>query len=108
MSNLWAFFPICQAQGLLLKMLLICTCWYSFLWHWSSVGFAMPGRTETYGGLDTMFSAWLFKLCFSWFQKETYHPTEEDEKADVVGGIRVVEARLVYSIALSLDTEFDF
>lgn len=82
MSNLWAFFPICQAQGLLLKMLLICTCWYSFLWHWSSVGFAMPGSTETYGGLDTMFSALVIQsYAFSWFPKmKTYHPTEEDEK----------------------------
>ena len=82
MSNLWAFFPICQAQGLLLKMLLICTCWYSFLWHWSSVGFAMPGSQETYGSLDTMFSALVIQsYAFSWFPKiKTYNPTEENEK----------------------------
>ena len=38
MTNLWAFFPIAQAQGLFLKGLLICTAWYSILWHWTETG----------------------------------------------------------------------
>lgn len=83
MSNLWAFFPIAQSQGLLLKVLLICTCWYSFLWHWVLVGFAMPGNSNTYGSLDTMFSALVIQTyAFSWFPKfKTFKPTLEDEKA---------------------------
>tara|TARA_E500000331_G_C17218972_1_gene697158 strand:+ start:714 stop:1631 length:918 start_codon:yes stop_codon:yes gene_type:complete len=82
MSNLWAFFPICQSQGLLLKFLLICTCWYSILWHWSCVGFAMPGSSDTYGGLDTMFSALVIQTyAFSWFPKlKTYIPRKKDEQ----------------------------
>lgn len=81
MTNLWAFFPIMQAQGLLLKTLLILTCWYSILWHWTQAGFPMPGDKMIYGNLDAMFSALVIQAyALSWFPKlKTYKPTKEDE-----------------------------
>ena len=36
MSNLWAFFPVMQAQGLWLKILLIMTCYCSMSWQCES------------------------------------------------------------------------
>tara|TARA_B100000945_G_scaffold317707_1_gene321084 strand:+ start:815 stop:1732 length:918 start_codon:yes stop_codon:yes gene_type:complete len=82
MSNLWAFFPIMQAQGLWLKILLIGTCWYSILWHWTQVEFPMPGSWELYGTLDTMFSCSIITAyALSWLPKiKTFRPTPEDER----------------------------
>ena len=82
MTNLWAFFPIMQAQGLFLKILLIGTCWYSILWHWTRVGFDMPGNHDMYGALDAMFSTNLIiAYALSWMPKcKTKRPTHEEEK----------------------------
>lgn len=81
MTNLWAFFPIVQAQGLFIKGLLICTAWYSILWHWSSNGLKFPGNSNTYGALDIMFSTIIIiSYAISWLPKaKTYKPTYEDE-----------------------------
>ena len=77
MSNLWAFFPIMQAQGLWLKILLIGTCWYSILWHWTQAEFPMPGSSDLYGTLDTCFSCCIIiAYAISWLPKiKTYKPT---------------------------------
>ena len=48
MSNLWAFFPIMQAQGLWLKILLILTCYFSITWHWTNIGLSLPNDTSFY------------------------------------------------------------
>ena len=82
MSNLWAFFPIMQAQGLWLKGLLIGTCWYSILWHWTQAKFPMPGSSDMYGTLDTCFSCCIIiAYAISWLPKiKTYKPTPEDER----------------------------
>lgn len=82
MTNLWAFFPIMQAQGLFLKSLLIGTCWYSILWHWTRVGFEMPGNHDLYGALDAMFSTNLIiAYALSWMPKlKTKRPTMEEER----------------------------
>ena len=82
MSNLWAFFPIMQAQGLFLKSLLIGTCWYSILWHWTAAGFDLPGNHDIYGALDAMFSVnIIIAYAISWLPKiKTKKPTIEEEK----------------------------
>jgi hypothetical protein len=87
MSNMWAFFPIVQAQGLWLKLLLIGTCWYSILWHWTQVEFSMPGSSDLYGTLDTMFSCCIIiAYAISWLPKfKTYRPTPDDERAPTCG-----------------------
>ena len=82
-SNIWAFFPIMQAQGLWLKMILICTFWYSVLWHWTELGLsAIPGGKDFYGSMDTMFSYCIITAyAISWLPKcKTYRPTPEDER----------------------------
>lgn len=81
MTNLWAFFPIAQAQGLFLKGLLICTAWYSILWHWTETGLKLPGNSSKYGTLDTMFSTIIIiAYAISWLPKaKTYQPTWHDE-----------------------------
>jgi hypothetical protein len=82
MTNLWAFFPIMQAQGLFLKSLLIGTLWYSILWHWTRVGFAMPGDHDLYGKLDTVFSTLIIvAYAMSWLPKfKTKIPTKLEER----------------------------
>jgi hypothetical protein len=81
MTNLWAFFPITQAQGLFLKSLLILTAWYSILWHWTSNDLKFPGNGNLYGTFDTMFSTIIvISYALSWLPKmKTYKPTYEDE-----------------------------
>ena len=82
-SNIWAFFPIMQAQGLLLKLILIGTFWYSVLWHWTELGLSdIPGGKDFYGRMDTMFSSTIITAyAISWLPKcKTYRPTPEDER----------------------------
>lgn len=70
MSNLWAFFPIMQAQGLWLKFLLMITCYYSITWHWTEIGMTLPGETSYYGILDATFSMiTIISYCLSWIPK---------------------------------------
>ena len=56
MSNLWAFFPIMQAQGLWLKSLLTMTCYFSMTWHWYNIGHELPMGRDYYRRLDIIFS----------------------------------------------------
>ncbi len=67
MSNLFAFFPIMQAQGLWLKMLLIVTCFSSIMWHWTEVGMKLPGNEDIYGDVDACFSIMsIVSYCIQW------------------------------------------
>jgi hypothetical protein len=70
MSNLWAFFPVMQAQGLWLKLLLIITCYYSISWHWFDIGFSLPGDKDMYRILDGVFSILtIISYSLSWIPK---------------------------------------
>lgn len=82
MSNLWAFFPIMQAQGLWLKILLICTCYYSILWHWTETGAYLPGDRRVFGRWDAIFSTCVIvAYCLSWLPKfKTKIPTADEER----------------------------
>ncbi len=82
MTNLWAFFPIMQAQGLFLKSLLLLTCWYSILYHWTDAGFDMPGDHDLYGKLDGMFSTLIIvSYAISWLPKfKTKIPTLNEKR----------------------------
>lgn len=83
MSNLWAFFPVMQAQGLWLKFLLTMTCYYSITWHWTNIGMSLPGNTSYYAILDAIFSiVTIISYCLSWLPKiKTKLPTLEQEKS---------------------------
>ena len=70
MSNLWAFFPVMQSQGLWLKSLLILTCYYSMSWHWFDIGFSLPGGKDKYRILDAVFSiVTIISYSLSWIPK---------------------------------------
>ena len=70
MSNLWAFFPVMQAQGLWLKILLIMTCYCSMSWHWFNIGFALPGNKDMYRIFDAIFSILtIISYSLSWIPK---------------------------------------
>jgi hypothetical protein len=56
MTNMFAFFPILQAQGLWLKLLLLTNALSSMMWHWIEVGQHLPGESDMYGHLDRCFS----------------------------------------------------
>jgi hypothetical protein len=81
LSNLWAFYPIMQAQGLWLKTLLSLTCYYSILWHWSR-HFYLPGDSFSYGRRDAIFSILtIVSYCLSWLPKlATKIPSNQEEK----------------------------
>jgi len=67
MTNMFAFFPIMQAQGLWLKLLLIITCFSSIMWHWTEVGLNLPGNHSTYGDVDAAFSIMsIVSYCIQW------------------------------------------
>jgi hypothetical protein len=82
MSNLWAFFPIMQAQGLWLKFLLIMTCYFSITWHWNNIGMELPNVTDYYKKMDTVFSIMtIVCYCISWMPRfHTRRYTIEEEK----------------------------
>ena len=70
MSNLWAFFPIMQAQGLWLKILLILTCYFSITWHWTNIGLSLPNDTSFYRIFDAVFSIiTIISYSLSWIPK---------------------------------------
>lgn len=67
MTNMFAFFPIMQAQGLWLKLLLIITCFSSIMWHWTEVGLSLPGNNNVYGDIDACFSIMsIVSYCIQW------------------------------------------
>lgn len=82
MSNLWAFYPIMQAQGLWLKFLLIATTYYSICWHWTNVGMKLPGDVDHYRVWDALFSVCIIvSYSLTWLPKlKTYEPTPEQNK----------------------------
>ena len=82
MSNLWAFFPIMQAQGLWLKFLLIVTCYFSLTWHWTNIGMELPHVTDYYRKMDAVFSVMtIVSYCVSWMPRfKTRRYTIEEEK----------------------------
>jgi len=71
-----------QAQGLWLKILLICTCYYSLLWHWTETGAYLPGNPYSYGAWDAIFSTCvIIAYCLSWLPKfNTKIPTPDEER----------------------------
>jgi len=82
MSNAFAFYPVMQAQGLWLKMILILTAYYSLLWHWTQTGLYLPGNVREYGRWDAIFSILsIVTYCMSWMPKlKTKIPTKEEER----------------------------
>lgn len=82
MSNLWAFFPVMQAQGLWLKGLLIGTMYYSICWHWTNVGMDLPHGKDYYRKFDAIFSVCIIlAYALSWFPDcKYYQPTKKQER----------------------------
>lgn len=82
MSNMFAFYPVMQAQGLWLKLILIMTVYYSILWHWTETGLYLPGDPIVYGKWDAIFSVVsIVTYCLSWLPRlKTKMPTKEEEK----------------------------
>ena len=82
MSNLWAFFPIMQAQGMWLKTLLALTCYFSMTWHWYNIGHELPMGQNFYRRFDVILSV-MSIVCYSmsWMPKCTkakiYSKSEE-------------------------------
>lgn len=67
MSNMFAFFPILQAQGIWLKLLLMTNAVSSMMWHWIEVGQHLPGNPELYAHLDRCFSIMsITSYCVQW------------------------------------------
>lgn len=80
MTNMFAFFPIMQAQGLWLKLLLITTCFSSIMWHWTEIGMSMPGDDKIYGKVDACFSIMsIVSYCIQWIP---IPPPPETESKD--------------------------
>lgn len=81
MSNLWAFFPIMQAQGLWLKSLLAMTCYFSMTWHWYNIGHELPMGREYYRRLDIVFSVMsIVSYSMSWiplYKTKIYSKSQE-------------------------------
>ena len=82
MSNIFAFFPIMQAQGLWLKGLLMMTAYLSICWHWSNIGKELPHGYDFYGKWDTIFSVCIIvAYALSWLPKcKSYEPTKAERK----------------------------
>lgn len=67
MTNMFAFFPILQAQGIWLKLLLMANAVASMLWHWIEVGQSLPGNDEFYGHFDRCLSIMsITSYCVQW------------------------------------------
>lgn len=84
MSNLWAFFPIMQAQGLWLKSLLLLSCYFSIVWHWTAdLEIPLPSDSDFYGKGDVVFSILtIISYCLSWVPRfNTKIPTKEEERS---------------------------
>lgn len=80
MTNMFAFFPIAQAQGLWLKLLLIITCFSSIMWHWTEIGLSLPGEDYVYGDVDACFSIMsIVSYCIQWMP---IPPPPESETQD--------------------------
>jgi len=80
MTNMFAFFPIAQAQGLWLKLLLIITCFSSIMYHWTEIGLGLPGDDEIYGDVDACFSIMsIVSYCIQWMP---IPPPPESETQD--------------------------
>jgi hypothetical protein len=71
MSNLFAFFPLMQAQGLWLKFLIFSTCYFSIVWHWTAdLKLGLPGSFVSYERGDLVFSIMtIISYCLSWLPK---------------------------------------
>lgn len=82
-SNMWAFFPVMQAQGLWLKILIICSSYFSVVWHWTAdLDMPLPADKDFYGKGDVVFSILtIISYCLSWVPKfKTYVPTRQQER----------------------------
>lgn len=82
MSNVFAFFPIMQAQGLWLKGLLIMTGYFSVCWHWINIDKDLPWGSDFYRVWDTIFSVCIIvAYALSWLPKcKSYEPTKEERR----------------------------
>jgi len=82
-SNIWSFFPIMQAQGLWLKILLMCSSYFSVVWHWTSdLNIPLPADKDFYGKGDVVFSiVTIISYCLSWVPRfNTYTPSHSEER----------------------------
>jgi hypothetical protein len=83
MSNIWAFYPIMQAQGLWLKLLICLSGYFSITWHWrTDLHLPLPGNGDFYGKGDIVFSiVTIISYCLSWIPRfNTKLPTKEEER----------------------------
>jgi len=80
MTNMFALFPIMQAQGIWLKLLLFVTCFSSLTWHWTEVGMKLPGRSDyvdSYGAMDVCCSVMtIVSYCLQWIPLSPPEHTE--------------------------------
>lgn len=82
-SNVWAFYPLMQAQGLWLKLLVASSAYFSVVWHWTAdVKLPLPHDKNLYGKGDSILSILtIVSYCLSWVPKiKVYEPTKEEEK----------------------------
>ncbi len=82
MSNLFAFFPLMQAQGLWLKALLFTTCYFSIVWHWTNdLKMELPESFISYEKGDVVLSIMtIISYCLSWLPKvKATLPTTKQE-----------------------------
>jgi len=82
-SNVWAFFPLMQAQGLWLKCLVASSAYFSVVWHWTAdLQLSLPHDKKLYGKGDSILSILtIISYCLSWIPKrKVYEPTKEEEK----------------------------
>ena len=82
-SNVWAFYPLMQAQGLWLKLLVASSAYFSVVWHWTAdVKLPLPHDKNLYGKGDSILSILtIVSYCLSWVPKaKVYEPTKEEKK----------------------------
>lgn len=64
------FFPCNASSRIMVKSLLILTCYYSMSWHWFNIGFSLPGDKDMYRILDAVFSiVTIISYSLSWIPK---------------------------------------
>lgn len=78
-SNLFCVFPIVQAQGIWMKVLLFCTALSSIMWHWFEIGLTLPGDPVMYGIVDRCLSVMsIASYCMQWLPIP-YHKTKRKD-----------------------------
>lgn len=79
MSNFVSVFPIVQAQGIWMKLLLFCTALSSITWHWIEIGMKLPGEPLKYRSIDRCLSIMtITSYCMQWLPIP-YHKTKRKD-----------------------------